>query len=260
MRHTLQNLKPQINRLSYLKTGNRIRPAIINEIGHCGISEDVIQDYMDQRAALEQVPGENIGEFSLCDWIDYSPCDGQLDNNRAIPAKWRAMDRKEVTAPKIEGLNYFPEDDALIEKAQRAHQLRLEEAAEARRIEREARLSKPVTRPAPKPAFAPPAPAMKVMQDVARHFGVTVEDLQSPSRREVYINARGAAIRLLRERSSVTYSYHRLAQIFGGRDHSTIVHAWRSFDVYAKRDPRVFEVYEKLGGKMTKEEALNASA
>ena len=99
---------------------------------------------------------------------------------------------------------------------------------------------------------------MKVMQDVARHFGVTVEDLQSPSRREVYVNARGAAIRLLRERSSVTYSYHRLARIFGGRDHSTIVYAWRSFGVLVKRDPRVFEIYENLGGKMTREEALNA--
>ena len=264
MRHTLQNLKPQIKRLAYLKTGNRIRTAIINEMGHCGISEDVIQDYMDQRAALEQVPGENIGQFSIDDWIDYSPCDGQLDNSCLIPAKWRAMDRKEVTAPKIEGLNYFPEDDALIEKAQMAHQLRLEEAADARRMEVEPILPKPEPMPEPDPAtklvYTTPSNAMKVMQDVARHFGITVEGLQSPSRREVFVNARGAAIRLLRERSAVTYSYPRLAQIFGGRDHSTILHAWRSFDVYAKRDPRVFEIYEKLGGKMTKEEALNAPA
>ena len=69
MRQTLQGLKPRIDRLSYLKTGNRIRTAIINETGHCDISEDVIQGYMDKKAEQDRPKKRHCQDSVIGDHI-----------------------------------------------------------------------------------------------------------------------------------------------------------------------------------------------
>ena len=244
MKHTLQTLRPRINRLSYLKTGNRIRTAIINEIGRCGISEAVIQDYIDRK---NEVHERDVGEPELLDGVVYSPCDGLDYKGLAKPATWRAMDRKEVAAPKIEGLNYFPEDHTLIEKLKRG-------------------TLKPFVEPEPDPeplilTLTPPKiPSKEIISRVASMFCITPEQLKSATRARSYVAARGVVVRLLREMDSYVYSFTVIAKLIGRTDHSTALHAWQNFDTLVKRDARVFEAYKALGGKMTKQEALNGTS
>lgn len=248
MRQTLQGLKPRIDRLSYLKTGNRIRTAIINETGHCDISEDVIQSYMDKKAKKERPIERYCHEPDFADHIDYSPCDGLNHAGTPKPASRRAKDRKEVIAPKIEGLNYFPEDGDKIKEMDK------------RRAELKPKKSPP--KPEHLPALTNPpsmGPGKKTIYQVAGLLGVSVEDMLSPNRGRKFAEARCLAVRLLRERNPVVYSFPRLAKMLGGKDKSTIIYVWQNFDVFVKRNPRVFDAYVELGGKMTWEEATSAT-
>jgi len=249
MRQTLRGLKPRIDRLSYLKTGNRIRTAIINEMGRCDISEDVIQGYMDKKAEQDRPKKRHCQDSVIGDHIDYSPCDGLTSGGTPKPASRRAKDRKEAIAPKIEGLNYFPEDLREIREAEQRQKLKLDPKDR-------------IPEPEPLPVLPDPPgmePGEKTIHQVAWLLNVSVENMRSRKRVRKFAEARGLVVRLLRERAPLAYSFPRLAKMLGRKDHSTMVHSWQSFDVFVKRNPRVFDAYVALGGKMTWEEATNAT-
>lgn len=65
--------------------------------------------------------------------------------------------------------------------------------------------------------------ADEIEEAVAQTFGFTVAELQSKSRRRALAAARAAAMYL--ERSLLDSSYTYIGQRFGGRDHSTVIHA-----------------------------------
>ena len=64
-----------------------------------------------------------------------------------------------------------------------------------------------------------------IMGQTANYFGVTIEALCSADRSRVLVNARQIAMYLCRELTDL--SLPKIGQLFGGRDHTTVMHANR---------------------------------
>ncbi len=62
-----------------------------------------------------------------------------------------------------------------------------------------------------------------IMAQTAAYFGLTIEDLQGASRSRVLVTARQIAMYLCRELTEL--SLPKIGQQFGGRDHTTVMHA-----------------------------------
>jgi chromosomal replication initiator protein len=71
----------------------------------------------------------------------------------------------------------------------------------------------------------PEITAEQIMASTADYFGVSLEDLRGHSRSRVLVNARQVAMYLCRELTDL--SLPRIGQAFGGRDHTTVMHADR---------------------------------
>jgi chromosomal replication initiator protein len=67
--------------------------------------------------------------------------------------------------------------------------------------------------------------AAQIMGQTAGYFGLTIDDLCSASRSRVLVNARQIAMYLCRELTEL--SLPKIGQAFGGRDHTTVMHADR---------------------------------
>jgi chromosomal replication initiator protein len=67
--------------------------------------------------------------------------------------------------------------------------------------------------------------AATIMAQTAAYFGLTMEDLCGSSRSRVLVNARQIAMYLCRELTDL--SLPKIGQQFGGRDHTTVIHADR---------------------------------
>ena len=72
---------------------------------------------------------------------------------------------------------------------------------------------------------APEITAAQIMGQTAGYFGLTIDDLCSSSRSRVLVNARQIAMYLCRELTEL--SLPKIGQQFGGRDHTTVMHADR---------------------------------
>jgi chromosomal replication initiator protein len=62
-----------------------------------------------------------------------------------------------------------------------------------------------------------------IISETARYFGMAVDELISPNRSRTLVNARQIAMYLCRELTDL--SLPRIGSLFGGRDHSTVIHA-----------------------------------
>ena len=71
----------------------------------------------------------------------------------------------------------------------------------------------------------PEITAAQIMAATASYFGVTVDDLCGTSRSRVLVTARQIAMYLCRELTDL--SLPKIGQAFGGRDHTTVMHADR---------------------------------
>jgi chromosomal replication initiator protein len=62
-----------------------------------------------------------------------------------------------------------------------------------------------------------------ILEETAQMFGWTIDDLCSKSRRRPLVTARQISMYVFRELTD--YSYPRIAEQFGGRDHTTVMYA-----------------------------------
>ena len=74
------------------------------------------------------------------------------------------------------------------------------------------------------------------MAQTAAYFGLTIEDLCGSSRSRVLVTARQIAMYLCRELTDL--SLPKIGQQFGGRDHTTVMHADRKIRAADGRAPR----------------------
>ncbi|MCW2903183.1 MAG: bacterial chromosomal replication initiator protein DnaA [Streptosporangiaceae bacterium] len=74
-------------------------------------------------------------------------------------------------------------------------------------------------------ATGPEITSATIMAQTATYFGIAIDDLCGPSRSRVLVTARQIAMYLCRELTAM--SLPKIGQQFGGRDHTTVMHADR---------------------------------
>jgi chromosomal replication initiator protein len=94
-----------------------------------------------------------------------------------------------------------------------------------------------------------PTPTVERIQDLtAEAFGVTREDLLSHNRRSAVAWPRQIAMYLAREHTGETLP--AIAARFGGRNHTTVLHACRRTAERMASDPEVFEAVRRLTDRL----------
>lgn len=88
-----------------------------------------------------------------------------------------------------------------------------------------------------------------IQKTVADHFGLKVADLKSDKRLKSFVQARQIAIWLCRDLTSA--SYPDIGQKFGGKDHSTVIHAAKKIDRQLGTEPAMAKTIEDLRQQIT---------
>ena len=83
----------------------------------------------------------------------------------------------------------------------------------------------------------PPLTVEMIIDEVARHFGLSGDDIRSSKRNSNISNARQIAIYAVREITNM--SMNLIGEEFGGRDHSTIVYALKQIEKNMEKDPKL---------------------
>jgi chromosomal replication initiator protein len=83
-----------------------------------------------------------------------------------------------------------------------------------------------------------------ILEETAKMFGWTVDDLCGKSRRRPLVTARQIGMYVFRELTD--YSYPKIAEEFGGRDHTTVMHACEKIRAQMAEKRVVFEQVNEL--------------
>ncbi|MGH9170638.1 MAG: chromosomal replication initiator protein DnaA [Acidimicrobiales bacterium] len=86
--------------------------------------------------------------------------------------------------------------------------------------------------------------AVQILETSAAHFGFSLEDLCGPSRRRPLVIARQIAMYLFRDLTD--YSYPAIGREFGGRDHTTVIHAVDKIGNLMKERRLVYDTVTEL--------------
>ncbi len=86
--------------------------------------------------------------------------------------------------------------------------------------------------------------AQQILATSAEHFGFSVEDLCGPSRRRPLVIARQIAMYLFRELTD--YSYPAIGREFGGRDHTTVIHAFEKISALMRERRPIYDTVTEL--------------
>jgi chromosomal replication initiator protein len=87
-----------------------------------------------------------------------------------------------------------------------------------------------------------------IMAQTAQYFGLTIDDLCGASRSRVLVNARQIAMYLCRELTDL--SLPKIGQQFGGRDHTTVMHADRKIRTLMGERRSVFNQVSELTNRI----------
>jgi chromosomal replication initiator protein len=86
------------------------------------------------------------------------------------------------------------------------------------------------------------------MSETASYFGLTLDDLCSTSRTRQLVTARQIAMYLCRELTDL--SLPKIGQAFGGRDHTTVIHANNKISGLMKERPAIYEQVQELTSRI----------
>ncbi len=89
-----------------------------------------------------------------------------------------------------------------------------------------------------------PMTVEKIIDEVARTFGTSSEDIRSAKRSANISNARQIAVYVVREITQMPMT--SIGDEFGGRDHSTIVYALQQVEKGISRDPKIKATVEDI--------------
>ncbi|TWD16586.1 chromosomal replication initiator protein DnaA [Marihabitans asiaticum] len=92
-----------------------------------------------------------------------------------------------------------------------------------------------------------------IMAQTAAYFGLTIEDLQGPSRTRVLVTARQIAMYLCRELTDA--SLPQIGKLFGGRDHATVIHANKKIGALMAERRAIYNQVTELTNRI-KQQAL----
>ena len=95
----------------------------------------------------------------------------------------------------------------------------------------------------------------RIQEAVAKRYGVTVADLRRTSRGPKYVRARIVAMYLCRKMTNA--SLNEIGEVFGGKHHTTVLHALRRCD-QLKASSQTFElVIRELRAELGAKEVTN---
>lgn len=89
----------------------------------------------------------------------------------------------------------------------------------------------------------------KIMSCTANYFNLTVDDLKGKRRSKDIANARMIAMYLCRTKTDETYP--RIGLEFGGRDHSTVIHAYEKINEDIRKNPDLEKSISEIIIKMS---------
>ena len=95
---------------------------------------------------------------------------------------------------------------------------------------------------------AAPPTAERIITVTAAHFETTPADLVGPSRKQPLARNRQIAMYLCRENTDL--SLPKIGKAFGGRDHTTVIHAVDKIKTLMRSDKQVFDEVTQLGQKL----------
>lgn len=205
--------KPQPEQFAYLKCPDKISRALVNA-GGPRLSADVIKRRLSRLST--KVEGAHIGDPTESDGIDFRVAGlvPQRVVSKTSTARELQMERNRIAALA-----------ALVPDRSDKKPVPVENVR--------------VRQPIPKAAF-------DLIERVCGEFGLTDEQFYAPRRQGLIFAARALVAVVLHERNPLVYSYVRLADVLGRKDHTTIMHNVKRFDVCCQQFPQVAALYLKL--------------
>ena len=88
----------------------------------------------------------------------------------------------------------------------------------------------------------------ELLNDMAMHLGFSVEALRGKSRQRPLVTARQIAMYLFRELTDL--SYPAIARLFGGRDHTTVIHAVEKIQRLMRERKPIYDQITDLSTKL----------
>jgi chromosomal replication initiator protein len=106
-------------------------------------------------------------------------------------------------------------------------------------------------------AQGPEITAATIMGQTASYFGLSIDDLCGTSRSRVLVTARQIAMYLCRELTEL--SLPKIGQQFGGRDHTTVMHAERKIRSLMAERRSIFNQVTELTNRIKAADAVRMS-
>jgi chromosomal replication initiator protein len=83
-----------------------------------------------------------------------------------------------------------------------------------------------------------------ILEETAKFYGFTVEEIISKHRQRPLVTARQVAMYVMRELTEL--SYPNIAREFGGRDHTTVIHAVEKIGALMSKDRQIYDQVTRL--------------
>ena len=83
-----------------------------------------------------------------------------------------------------------------------------------------------------------------ILEATAEKYGFTVDELKAKDRRRPLVTARQVGMYLFRELTDL--SYPQIAKEFGGRDHTTVIHAYDKISALMMERQAIYDDVQSL--------------